>query len=467
MNVRLVRVFLLLTLMCSSCYLTYFVLAQDIIVENAGTPVCHPDEDQQGNDCYELSCGNSGTYTPYFKCDGAPISASLTGITKCEVPPLGTTMDPDRPITCKTKPPHDTNSISFGYVNDTTNVQSVSTTEITCPHSCERCAVLPNGDGLCPRGRYKDNTTGCCREIKKIASNEQCQQAGGTWNFANNNCQNQYACPIPDLFGICPSGTSEDAFGWCCGQAGCEGSGWIWNFASTLCQEPPQNSCSSGQSWNSQAGQCCTDPPPEYQCDAIIPETNCPYNFAQGCGPSPILVDVAGNGFQMTNAVDGVNFDIDGNSDQVRERLSWTQAATDDAWLVLDRNGNGSIESGREMFGNYTSQSQPIGTARNGFLALAAYDKAAKGGNGDGVINKDDDVFKKLRLWQDTNHNGVSEPSELHKLKEPGLKTLDLDYKESKKTDQYGNQFRYRAKVKDTHGAQLGRWAWDVFLVMQ
>ena len=81
------------------------------------------------------------------------------------------------------------------------------------------------------------------------------------------------------------------------------------------------------------------------------------------------------------------------------------------------------------------------------------------------MISEADAIFSSLRLWQDIDHNGYSEPIELLSLEAADIKTLELEYKTSKYTDHFGNQFRYRAKVKDTNQARVGRWAWDVFLV--
>ncbi|MGE3468040.1 MAG: hypothetical protein AB7J13_14055 [Pyrinomonadaceae bacterium] len=182
------------------------------------------------------------------------------------------------------------------------------------------------------------------------------------------------------------------------------------------------------------------------------------------CGFSPITIDIFGNGFDLTNAENGVDFDM--NGDGVTGRFSWTRAGSDDAWLVLDRNGNGIIDNGTELFGNNTDQPPPPpGQQKNGFLALADYDKWQFGGNGDGFITRRDAIFNSLRLWQDVNHNGVSEPSELSTLLGLGLRKMPLDYEESRRVDKHGNRFKYRARVKDAQDAQLGRWAWDVYLL--
>jgi hypothetical protein len=186
--------------------------------------------------------------------------------------------------------------------------------------------------------------------------------------------------------------------------------------------------------------------------------------FCRCDATSPIIIDVNGDGFSLTDAAGGVHFDLDANG--IAEQLSWTATGSDDAFLVLDRNANGIVDDGQELFGNFTTQpAAPEGQAHNGFIALGLFDNLGSGGNGDGKINKADSVFAGLKLWQDINHNGFSEPGELHALNELGVKTIELDYKISKRTDQYGNRFRFKAKVKGSNDAQLGRWAWDVIFV--
>ncbi len=180
------------------------------------------------------------------------------------------------------------------------------------------------------------------------------------------------------------------------------------------------------------------------------------------CTPTPIVIDIDGTGIALTNARDGVLFDI--GDDGKPDRVAWTRTGSTNAWLALDRNRNGLIDGGVELFGNATPQPMPpTGSKRNGFLALAEFDKPLHGGNGDGVIDEQDLAFQSLLLWQDLDHNGVSSRPELHSLREMRVESIELDYTESRLQDQYGNQFRYRSRVRhrDRRG---GRWAWDIIL---
>ena len=218
----------------------------------------------------------------------------------------------------------------------------------------------------------------------------------------------------------------------------------------------PSSGCVTGLTFNL---YCTRSDAFRNKCEGYV-EEDC--NCEGGGFLSPIVVDVDGNGFSLTNPASGVVFDM--LNDKVPLQLAWTAARSTNAFVVLDRNGNSTIDNGTELFGDMAPQ--PPVTSPNGFTALAEYDKPGGGGNGDGKITAGDTIFSQLKLWQDSNHNGVSEPSELKALTGM-IEGIDLNYKESKRTDANGNQFRYRAKVYGPGGQQGGRWAWDVFLKVQ
>lgn len=302
----------------------------------------------------------------------------------------------------------------------------------------------------------------------------------------------RYACSVGENCSILPRESPDRPIYQTCSQPDNDGDG----FASTPgcgndCNDNNPNvypgapiNCASNPAQGTEDSNCngiadklesaCSGTPSDY-C-GLGASCNPTYAELQSCNGSwdcsscqclwgsPILVDVSGNGFSLTDAVNGVSFDLKGNG--VKTRMGWTAAGSDDAFLALDRNSNGIIDNGLELFGNFTPQPQPpAGQFKNGFLALAEYDKPANGGNGDGRIDSRDAIFASLKLWQDGNHNGASEVNELHSLPSLGVTAIDLSYKESRRIDQYGNQLKYRAKVYDAQGSHVGRWAYDVYFV--
>jgi hypothetical protein len=180
---------------------------------------------------------------------------------------------------------------------------------------------------------------------------------------------------------------------------------------------------------------------------------------------SPILIPLkpSGSGIEnsMSNATSGVWFDIPGQG--TKEQHSWPVVG-EAAWLALDRNGNGVIDNGTELFGNFTPQPAPTSGARkNGFLALAEYDKAEQGGNGDGKISNKDSAYTVLRLWKDDSpRDGITDAGELLPLAEAGIISISLSYHDAAAQDRWGNSFAYRANATTTKGVVQAR---DVYVM--
>lgn len=225
----------------------------------------------------------------------------------------------------------------------------------------------------------------------------------------------------------------------------------VWkdpDSGNSFCQGPK-----CGQEYDVCANGGCT----EGFVPASSTNANCQTRDECGCCTpySPLVIDLRGDGIRMTAAADGALFDINGLG-----RVFWVAfpSGADDAWLALDRNGDGTIDNGSELFGN-TTRLATGDFALHGFVALSELDT-----NHDGVVSAADATFSQLQLWFDRDRNGRSAPSELLRITESPVMALSTDYRESRRRDAFGNEFRLRATAHYAGGKQKAFY--DVYPTM-
>lgn len=315
--------------------------------------------------------------------------------------------------------------------SSTTGIQSILNTSYSCGSTPATC------NGVECSGSYPQavSDSGCCiASGSTCASNEPCCPGTTCRNGTCGTCSNSGQ--------VCR--TTSDC---CTNGAICRSSGTCGTCSLT------GDSCGT-------AADCCIsgDTCTDGLCTAPI---RC-FNNPNCTGGTPIILDISGHGFYLTSAAGGVSFDLFGTGNPIQ--IGWTAKGADNAFLALP-GADGLVDSGKQLFGNVTPQ--PPSPDPNGFLALAVYDLPANGGNGDGIIDSRDAIYPHLRLWIDTNHDGISQPEELHTLSSLGVVSISLHDTLSRRVDQYGNVVRYKAAVdpNDPDPTHVGRTAYDVILV--
>lgn len=141
---------------------------------------------------------------------------------------------------------------------------------------------------------------------------------------------------------------------------------------------------------------------------------------------TPLVLSFDGAAPSFTQAAG--SFDLD---PMMSVGTDWVDAAT--PWLAMDRNHDGRIENGGELFGSATALSMG-GFAKNGFVALAELDE-----NHDGMISSADSSFSSLVVWADRNQDRVSQPEELTSLASLGITSIDLSFGSHRSCDDRGN----------------------------
>jgi len=233
--------------------------------------------------------------------------------------------------------------------------------------------------------------------------------------------------------------------GWC--------SQWVVPNAPQYCVPSSEDSAGSDLSGVVITIGTCTD---EEEGTGPAPDADAECSDNTG---SPILLDLDRNQFHLSGGP--VVFDID--ADGLFEIVTWVSRGTQDAFLFLDRNGNGVVDDGSELFGDATLLTSGE-QARHGYEALAEFDLVENGGNQDGEIDDADSIFSDLEVWIDSNANGIHESFESQSLAEAGVLTIGLNYRESSRTDSHGNEFRYIGRGSiEVDGRRKNMWTTDVF----
>ena len=293
--------------------------------------------------------------------------------------------------------------------------------------------ACPTGGGFGVDCASLCQSTGC--GVATGGGGPSCIQGGGCGQppapafnvHVSNNCQ---CCK--------GNGNSCGADTQCC--SGYCGSG--------VCSDVPH--CSENGVGCSTGAECCSG-----YCGAD--------NFCKTPPESPILINLRNDlaNYHLTSPSQGVTFDIDGDS--VSEQVAWTHQGSDVAFLALDRNRNGLIDDGSELFGNSTRKSDGS-VAVNGFDALLDLDGGPS--QSDGKLSASDAIFVDLRLWVDRNHNGVTDQGELLSLAGEQFTAIFVASVDSPRRDRNGNEYRLvgTAFVLDRNGEPRPRTVFDVYL---
>lgn len=178
-----------------------------------------------------------------------------------------------------------------------------------------------------------------------------------------------------------------------------------------------------------------------------IQNENGEYEEANEAQPprDPLIIDFETSGIDLCSLDAGVNFDLDNNG--YAEKTAWI--GTEDGFLALDRNENGIIDNGGELFGDQVDIGGGI-ISSSGFQALSILDD-----NDDELIDEKDDCYSKLVIWVDSNHNGYSEANELNSLIYYGIKEIQLSHTEGSVVDENtGTMMAEFSKVVYQNGSE-------------